>query len=63
MLVTALNEILGYDTAAKAAKYAYDNNLSLKEACLQLNIVTTEEFEKIVNPSEMVYSKVSRVKL
>ncbi len=54
MLVTALNDILGYDIAAKVAKYAYDNNLSLKESCMKLGVITSEEFDEIVNPKKMV---------
>lgn len=54
MLVTALNEVLGYDSAAKVAKYAYENNLSLKESCIKLNVITAEEFDKIVDPKKMV---------
>lgn len=42
MLVTALNPHIGYDNAAKIAKYAHKNNLSLKEASLELNLLTEE---------------------
>lgn len=54
MLVTALNDILGYDSASKVAKYAYDNNLSLKESCLKLDVITAEVFDKIIDPQKMV---------
>ncbi len=53
MLVTALNPIIGYDKAAKIAKYAHKHNLSLKEACLKLKILSEKEFDKTVNPKKM----------
>ena len=55
MLVTALNNHIGYDKAAKIAKKAYDENLSLKEAAKKLNLVSDKEFDKIVNPKKMIY--------
>lgn len=54
MVATALNTSIGYDKASKAVKYAHDNNLSLKEACLALDILTEEEYNDIINISEMV---------
>ena len=54
MLVTALNKHIGYDNAAKIAKKAFEENLTLKEAALKLNLVTKEEFDTIVNPKKMV---------
>jgi len=54
MLVTALNPHIGYDNAAKIAKKAYEENLSLKEAALQLNLVTAMDFDRWVDPSKMV---------
>jgi fumarate hydratase class II len=54
MLVTALSPVIGYDKASKIAHYAIDNDLSLKAAALKLGYVTTEEFDKIVQPSKMV---------
>ncbi|MGV3666794.1 MAG: class II fumarate hydratase [Leptospira bouyouniensis] len=54
MLVTALNPHIGYDKAAKIAKLAYKENLSLKEAGVKLGFLTTEEFEKWVNPKDMI---------
>jgi fumarate hydratase class II len=54
MLVTALNQHIGYDKAAKIAKTAYQDNSSLKEAAVKLGILTAEEFEKYVKPEEMV---------
>ena len=54
MLVTALNPHIGYENAAKIAKKAYKDNITLKEAALQLNLLTEEEFDKWVDPSKMV---------
>lgn len=54
MLVTALNQHIGYDKAAKIAKTAYQDNSSLKEAAVKLGILTAEEFENYVKPEEMV---------
>lgn len=54
MLVTALNQVIGYDKAAKIAKKAYTDNSSLKEACLALGFLTAEEFDKAVDPEKMV---------
>lgn len=54
MLVTALNPHIGYDKAAKIAKLAYLENLSLKEAGVQLGFLTAEEFDTWVKPNEMI---------
>lgn len=54
MLVTALNPYIGYDNAAKIAKYAHHNNLTLKQAALELNLLTEEEFDKYVRPENML---------
>jgi fumarate hydratase class II len=54
MLVTALNPYVGYDNAAKIAKKAYEENLTLREAAIALGILTGEEFDKIVRPEKMV---------
>lgn len=54
MLVTALNPVIGYDKAAKIAKYAFQNNMSLKEASLQLKLLTEEEFDRIVQAKNML---------
>jgi len=54
MLVTALNKHIGYDKAAVIAKKAYDDNLTLKEAALKLNFITSIEFDKIVDPKKMI---------
>ncbi|WP_341653033.1 class II fumarate hydratase [Blattabacterium cuenoti] len=54
MLVTALNTHIGYEKSAKIAKFAYENNSTLKEEAIRLGYLTVEEFEKFVNPSKMV---------
>ena len=54
MLVTALNKHIGYDNAAKIAKKAYKENLTLREAAVKLNLVSEKEFNKIVNPKKMI---------
>lgn len=54
MLVTALNPYIGYENSAKTAKYAYENNISLKEACTQLGFLTEEKFDEIFRPEEMI---------
>ena len=57
MLVTALNPHIGYEKAAAIAKHAHKNEISLKEAALQLGILTEAEFDQYVKPEEMVHSK------
>ena len=54
MLVTALNPYIGYDKAAASAKKAHKEGTTLKEAALALGYVTSEQFDKWVNPSEML---------
>ena len=54
MLVTALNPHIGYDNAAKIAKYAFEHNLTLKAAALALGLVTEEDFDKWVDPYKML---------
>ncbi|KZN97372.1 class II fumarate hydratase [Aeribacillus pallidus] len=54
MLVTALNPHIGYENAAKIAKLAYEKRLTLKEAAVQLNLLSAEEFDRIVQPEKMV---------
>ena len=54
MLVTALNPYIGYDNAAKTAKKAYKENISLKEACVQLGFLTAEKFDSVFHPEQMV---------
>ncbi len=53
MLVTALNPYIGYENAAKTAKKAYKDNISLKEACVQLGFLTAEKFDEVFHPEEM----------
>lgn len=53
MLVTALNPYIGYENAAKTAKLAYKENISLKEACVKLGFLTAEEFDDVFKPEDM----------
>ena len=54
MLVTALTPVIGYDKASKIAHYAIDHDLTLKAAALQLNFISEAEFDRIVDPAQMV---------
>ena len=54
MLVTALNPYIGYDNAAKTAKKAHAEHISLKEACVSLGFLTAERFDEVFHPEEMV---------
>jgi fumarate hydratase, class II len=54
MLVTALNPHIGYDNAAKVAKKAFAENLTLKEAAVSLGLLTPEKFDQIVRPEQMI---------
>ena len=54
MLVTALNPYIGYENAAKTAKKAYKENISLKEACVALGFLTAERFDEVFHPEMMV---------
>ncbi len=54
MLVTALNPHIGYENAARVAKLAYEENLTLKEACVRLGFLTAERFDEVFHPEEMV---------
>lgn len=54
MLVTALNPHIGYDNAAKVAKTAFAKGITLKEAVVELKLLTGEEFDKILRPEKMV---------
>ena len=56
MLVTALNPHIGYDNAAKIAKKAHAENTSLKEAALALGLLTEQQFDEWVVPSDMTGS-------
>lgn len=53
MLVTALNPHIGYDNAAKTAKKAYAEDISLKEAAVSLGFLTPEKFDEVFRPEEM----------
>ncbi len=55
MLVTALNPYIGYENAAKTAHKAYDENISLKEACVALGFLTPEKFDEVFKPEEMAF--------
>ena len=54
MLVTCLNPHIGYDNAASVAKKAFEENISLKEACVSLGLLTPEKFDEIVRPENML---------
>jgi fumarate hydratase, class II len=54
MLVTALNQTIGYDNAAKVAKLAHHKRITLKAAAVELGLVTAEEFDRVVRPEKMV---------
>ena len=53
MLVTALNPYIGYENAAKTSHLAYEKNISLKDACVQLGFLTPEKFDEVFHPEEM----------
>jgi fumarate hydratase class II len=54
MLVTALNRHIGYDNAAKIAKRAHSTGKTLREAAIELGLVTAEDFDQWVRPEDMV---------
>ena len=54
MLVTALNPYIGYENAAATAKLAFKENISLKEACVSLGFLTSERFDEVFHPEDMV---------
>jgi fumarate hydratase class II len=54
MLVTALNTHIGYENAAKIAKKAYSENLTLKQAAIELGLLTAEQFDQWVKPENMI---------
>ena len=54
MLVTALSPHIGYENAAKTAKLAYSENISLREACVRLGYLTEQEFDNVFQPEEMI---------
>ena len=57
MLVTALNPYIGYENAAKTAHKAFDENISLKDACVGLGFLTAAEFDKVFKPEAMAFPK------
>ena len=57
MLVTALNPVIGYDNAAKVAKKALKENKTLKEAAMELGLLTSEKFDEVVRPEKMIGPK------
>lgn len=57
MLVTSLNPVIGYDNAAKVAKKAHKENKTLKEAALELGLLTAEKFDEVVRPEKMIGPK------
>ena len=54
MLVTCLNPYIGYENAAKTAKKAYKENISLKDACVALGFLTAERVDEVFKPEQMV---------
>ena len=56
MLVTALNTHIGYENAAKIAKKAHKENLTLRQAALELKLLTNEQFDQWVDPKKMIGS-------
>ena len=54
MLVTALNEVIGYDNAAKVAKLAHKKSITLRQAAAELGLVKPEDFDRYVRPEKMV---------
>ena len=54
MSVTALNPVIGYENAARAAKLAYEEDLTLREACVRLGLLSEEQFDIYVQPEKMI---------
>ena len=54
MTATALNPVIGYENAARAARLAHESNITLKEACLRLGFLDAEHFDDLVRPENMV---------
>src|SRR5690606_31180552 len=54
MLVTALNPVIGYDNAAKIAKHAHAQGTTLKEAAIELKLLSAEDFDAAVRPESMI---------
>ena len=57
MLVTSLTPHIGYDNSAKIAKHAYENNLTLKQACVELNLLSEKDFDRLVRVEDMLNIK------
>jgi fumarate hydratase class II len=55
MLVTALVPTVGYDKAAAIAHLAMEDDLSLKAAAMQLGYISEADFDKIIDPTKMIY--------
>ncbi len=55
MLVTALNQHIGYDNAAKIAKYAHKKGISLKESAVELELLSAERFDELVIAEDMTH--------
>jgi fumarate hydratase class II len=62
MLVTALSPVIGYDKASKVAQYALEKDLTLREAALELGVISAKEFDQVVDPSKMVRPYVAKKK-
>lgn len=58
MLVTALNPHIGYDNAAKIAKNAHSKGITLKESAVELGILTSERFDELIKPAEMIHPNI-----
>lgn len=58
MLVTALSPRIGYDNAAKVAKIAHKENKTLKQVAVELGFITEDEYDKLVDPRQMIAPKV-----
>ena len=54
MLVTCLNPYIGYENAAKVAKLAFEESITLREACLRLGLLSAEEFDRVFKPEQMI---------
>jgi fumarate hydratase class II len=55
MLVTSLSPVIGYDKASEIAHFAFENEMTLRDASMKLGYVSAEEFDRIVDPHKMVY--------
>ena len=54
MLVTALNQHLGYDKGAEIVKKAHGESITLREAAIALKLISEEDFDRIVDPTKMI---------